>query len=319
MNEIHSRNLDLNLLRVFDALMTERSATRAGLRLGLSQSAISHGLRRLRLTLDDELFVRGAQGLQATPRAVEISSAVRDALKLLDGAVSPRGFDPATSDRRFTVFAGGYVGAVLMPGVVERILRSAPRVRLKVRDLDAPIADALDRGTADMVISSFEHIPARFHYEPLFEETAVWGVRAGHPAARNGGGYEALAHLPHLVIDAGEGADEARGGAHGLGLRRTTSWSEDYAPGGRRGKRLDGPVTVPNAYTALAIVGQTDMAALAPRRLAEVAIQRGRFHLIEPEHRPAPARFGAVMRAGEQDSGPTAWLLNIVRDVAAAI
>ena len=83
MTEIHLRNLDLNLLRVFMALLEEQSATRAGERLGLTQSAVSHSLGRLRLALGDDLFVRGAAGLQATPRALEISQPVRAALKLL--------------------------------------------------------------------------------------------------------------------------------------------------------------------------------------------------------------------------------------------
>ena len=83
MSEIHLRNLDLNLLRVFTALLEEQSATRAGARLGLTQSAVSHALGRLRAALGDELFVRGPAGLQASARALEMSQPVRAALKLL--------------------------------------------------------------------------------------------------------------------------------------------------------------------------------------------------------------------------------------------
>ena len=83
MNETHFKNLDLNLLRVFDALLEEESATRAGSKLGLTQSAISHALGRLRLSLRDELFVRSPSGLQATPRAVEMGGPVRAAAVLI--------------------------------------------------------------------------------------------------------------------------------------------------------------------------------------------------------------------------------------------
>ena len=108
MNGIHFNSLDLNLLRVFDTLMEERSVTRAGERLGLSQSAISHALNRLRYALNDELFVRGPQGMHPTARAAEIGPQVHAALVQLQTAVAPADFDPPTSERRFVLAAGSY-------------------------------------------------------------------------------------------------------------------------------------------------------------------------------------------------------------------
>ena len=90
MNSVHIASLDLNLLRVFDALVEEKSATRAGERLGLSQSAISHALSRLRYVLNDELFVRGPDGMQATERAAEIAPRLRQGLLQLELALAPR-------------------------------------------------------------------------------------------------------------------------------------------------------------------------------------------------------------------------------------
>src|SRR3954451_20260147 len=112
MNVPHLRTLDLNLLRVFVALLDEGSVTRAGARLGLTQSAVSHALNRLRYTLNDELFVRGPARLQPTRRALEIGPQVHAALPQLQTAIEPGGFDPATSDRRFTIAAGAYACAV---------------------------------------------------------------------------------------------------------------------------------------------------------------------------------------------------------------
>src|SRR5215469_3725673 len=110
--------LDLNLLRVFDVLLEERSVTRAGARLGLTQSAVSHALSRLRYHLDDELFQRDAQGMQPTRRALEIGPAVHTALAQLQSALTPADFDPKTSDHRFSVIGGAYACAVLMPALV---------------------------------------------------------------------------------------------------------------------------------------------------------------------------------------------------------
>src|SRR6201990_3483832 len=99
-------NLDLNLLRVFDVLLEERSVTRAGARLGLTQSAVSHALNRLRYTLEDDLFVRGPAGMQPTPRAVEMGPQVHAALNQLASALAPSDFHALTTERRFTVVAG---------------------------------------------------------------------------------------------------------------------------------------------------------------------------------------------------------------------
>src|SRR3954468_22247205 len=118
MSAVHFGQVDLNLLRVLDALLDERNVTRAGDRLGLSQSAVSHALGRLRLLLDDELFVRRSTGMEPTPRALEIGPAVHTALLQMQAALAPAGFDPATTERRFTIAAGPYGCAVLIPQVV---------------------------------------------------------------------------------------------------------------------------------------------------------------------------------------------------------
>lgn len=106
-----------------------------------------------------------------------------------------------------------------------------------------------------------------------------------------------------------------RGSRRELGLRRITSWSDDYALPSSRG--LEGPVTVPDASSALVMVSQTDMAALLPRRLATLAAERGAVVMVEPGRHPEPAQFGAVIRGGENSTGPVAWLLRLVTEVAA--
>ena len=325
MNDAHFRNLDLNLLRVFDALLEEESATRAGSKLGLTQSAISHALGRLRLSLGDELFVRGPSGLQATPRAVEMGGPIRTALKLMEAAVTVPHFDPATDERVFHVSASAYLCSVLMPGVVRRIQTEAPGAKLRIRGVEGALAEDLDHGRLDLVIGGFEHVAPRFAYTPLFTETGVWVIRADHPAAQvakaAGAGEitpQILAGIPYLVVSGGHEVEEARRGSRReLGLRRITSWSGDYALPSSGG--LDGPVTVPDASSALVMVSQTDMAALLPRRLATLAAERGAVVMVEPVRHPEPAQFGAVIRGGESDAGPVAWLLRVVAEVAAGL
>jgi DNA-binding transcriptional LysR family regulator len=319
MNEIHLNSFDLNLLRVFVALLEEGGATRAGVRLGLTQSAISHALGRLRLALGDELFVRDASGLQPTPRAMEMGEPIRAALKLLEGAVSAPHFDPAADRRTFHIGAGPYVSSVLLPRVTQRVLKEAPGVNLHVHGQDGALADDLDRGRLDMVIGGFEHVPPRFTYLPLFTETGVWVVRADHPAARDGITLRSLSTFPLLVI-AGDDKDTRPASAAGreLGLRRITSWGGDYALDPGAGG-IDGRVMVQDSYSALVMISQTDMTALLPRRVATLAQTRLRLILVEPDRQPDPASFGAVIRNSDRDVGPIAWLLDLVAEVAAEI
>ncbi|MBO9709545.1 MAG: LysR family transcriptional regulator [Caulobacter sp.] len=318
MNDAHFRNLDLNLLRVLDALLVEESATRAGAKLGLTQSAVSHALGRLRLSLGDELFVRGPSGLQPTPRAIEIGASVREALKLLEVAVSVPVFDPATSQRAFHVSASAYLCTVLMPGVVKRLQAEAPGVALRIRGVEGPLAEDLDRGKLDLVIGGFEHVAPRFTHTPLFTETGVWVIRADHPAARGEITPGALDGLSCLNISGGHEEEEARAGSRReLGLKRIARWSTDYALTSNR--CMEGPVTVPDASSALVMVSRTDMAALLPRRLAKIAAQNKRAILIEPHHHPEPVLFGAVTRSGESQSGPVSWLLGVISEVAAEL
>jgi DNA-binding transcriptional LysR family regulator len=103
VSEVQFRLLDLNLLRVFDALIEERSVTRAAARLNITPSAVSHALARLRDLFEDQLFVRGPQGMQATPRAAEIGPRLRDGLHQLEMALTPLAFDPQASTRAFTI------------------------------------------------------------------------------------------------------------------------------------------------------------------------------------------------------------------------
>ena len=133
MSDKHIRGLDLNLLKVFDALYEERSVTRAAHRLGLTQSAVSHALNRLRYTMADELFVRGPSGMRATPRAAEIGPRIREGLLQLGAALSPGVFTASDTERSFTVAAGSYACALLLPDVLKTIRDVAPSASVKVR------------------------------------------------------------------------------------------------------------------------------------------------------------------------------------------
>ncbi|MGN1286218.1 MAG: LysR family transcriptional regulator, partial [Bradyrhizobium sp.] len=149
------RNLDLNLLLVFDAVMRERSVVRAAGALAISQPAVSHALNRLRHALKDQLFVRTPSGMLPTPRAEALALPVRKALNELQLAVEGDRFDPAQADRRFAIAVNNYAAVVAAGSIIAAVRAQAPRVRLTlVPSGTLNLADRLDRGELDLAISA---------------------------------------------------------------------------------------------------------------------------------------------------------------------
>lgn len=158
IDHINLSKLDLNLLVAFDALVGEGSVTRAAVRVGLGQSAMSHALARLRATFGDELLIRTPTGMQPTPRALALIEPVRTALQQIEEIVSPpKAFDPATAEREFTIGLPDSTELLLMPRLVAHLRRVAPGVRLLLRNVDrVRILQDLDAGRVDLGIGLFE-------------------------------------------------------------------------------------------------------------------------------------------------------------------
>src|SRR5262245_21435789 len=148
------QDIDLNLLRVFDAVLRDKGVTSAAARLGLTQPAVSNALARLRAAFGDALFVRTAAGMDPTPVARELAEPVRRALALLESALAHGpGFDPATSTRAFRFYMSDLGQIEFLPPLVERVQRAAPGVRLEAVALEVDdIADALAAGALDVAV-----------------------------------------------------------------------------------------------------------------------------------------------------------------------
>src|SRR3979411_325037 len=145
--------IDLNLLVVFDAIMRDRSVTRAGQRLGLSQPAMSHALTRLRHMLKDELFVRSPGGMMPTPRAEELATPIRIALDGLQQSLEPVQFEPSQATTTFRIAVENYAAMVLVAPIAARVARLAPGVTLDFRPsgtLNVP--ELLDRSELHLAI-----------------------------------------------------------------------------------------------------------------------------------------------------------------------
>jgi DNA-binding transcriptional LysR family regulator len=316
MNSMHLASIDLNLLRVFDVLLEERSVTRAGARLGLTQSAVSHALNRLRYHLDDELFQRNANRMQPTRRALEIGPSLHAALSQLQGALTPADFDPAVSERRFDVVAGGYACAVLVPVVVAELQANYPNVLLQIGENPPDLVEQLDSGRIDFVIAGFDQAPERFARERLIQEELAWVVRGGHPLADSPATLEDLVRVPHVVV---AGRREAVGRS---AISMRSSWEDMGAfesELAKRGMSRKVGVVVPDTFSAMAVVVGSEMAALIPRRLALLSSQSGRLALIEPPYESPPVDVSLLYRKDRLAEPPLAWMRRLLSDAAARI
>jgi DNA-binding transcriptional LysR family regulator len=255
---VNPNRLDLNLLRVFDAILETRSVTVAASTLGLTQSAVSNQLARLRDAFDDPLFVRTSEGMVPTPRALAIADPVRKSLIAIRFCLEEQlGFDPATSERTFKIFMSDVGQLIFLPRLLESIARVAPRVNIhtvqvppsRMRDV------ALESGEVDLAAGYFENFDGAFRQQLLFEERFVGMVRRGHPTIRETLSLATFLATPQLVY-------QPTGGGHGL--------QENAVDQALAVADLSRRVAVRAAHSMgmTSIVANTDLLVIVPSRLA---------------------------------------------------
>jgi DNA-binding transcriptional LysR family regulator len=194
--------IDLNLLILFDMLMRERSLTRAGRRLGLSQPATSHALARLRQMLNDDLFVRTPEGMQPTARAEQMAEAVRNALLALSNTLEPEAFDPPSAARDFTIAVNNHAARAIVPSLIRDVANVAPRVTLDIRPSGtANLVEQLDAGEADVAIGALIDGGERFRCVRVADDDYVAVLDRNHEAATLSElSAELMAAIPHVAI-----------------------------------------------------------------------------------------------------------------------
>ena len=207
------RRLDLNLLRVFDAVMAERSLTRAAHKLALTQPAVSNAMRRLRETLGDELLRRGGTGVEPTPRAQALWPVVQTALAQLESALAPERFTPLLADTSFVLAMADATAAALLPHMVRILAAEAPGVSIRV----LPLATRdprrlLDDETADLAIGYFPAVLAdltarnqtgdavSYAHQRVYDSEYVCLMRKDHPLAAGPLALDDYCAARHLLV-----------------------------------------------------------------------------------------------------------------------
>lgn len=196
------RAVDLNLLVIFDALMTERHVTRAALRIPMSQPAMSNALARLRHVFKDDLFVRSGGVMEPTPRALELGDSVRHILRQTERLMaSDVGFDPATAQREFTARMSDLIGYLALPRILKALSVQAPQVTLDILHMSPESTiKGLETDQLDFGLSMQLRHTTSIHSEPLFSDKMVCVMRADHPLAQGKLTLARFLHAEHLRV-----------------------------------------------------------------------------------------------------------------------
>ncbi|QCP54077.1 LysR family transcriptional regulator [Trinickia violacea] len=260
-------NIDLNLLRVFHAIVEERSLTRAGERLALSQPAVSYALGRLRALFDDPLFVRTRSGMQPTPVAMEVAEIVGRALDTVREALRyAESFEPAVSTRTFRLSLSDAGEMAYLPAICAALHAQAPRIRLSVRPMPVEaIEDALRSSRLDFAIGNHPELLASTKHCLLFEEDYVCMTRwrAELPPGEKLG-LEDFLKASHIKVQSQEHSHHALDDA-----LRAQGIGRDIA------------LEVPHFVALPSILTVTDLYATLPRRLAHILNRAGAFRIYD--------------------------------------
>ncbi|HEY4363072.1 MAG TPA: LysR family transcriptional regulator [Bryobacteraceae bacterium] len=265
---MHFRGLDLNLLVVLDTLITERSISRTGEKIHLSQPATSGALARLREYFKDDLLVPLGRKMILTPLAEELAHPVRQVLLQTEAIIHRNpAFSPATSDRAFRLVMSDYVAATLMSRALPEIERQAPRIKVHVL-VPGARTDWIERGEADLMIMPHQYLSANHPSEPLFEDDFVCIAWAGNTSLRKRSiSLPDYLRLGHVVVRFGE-------------QQEVPAFEEKFMEHFSEARRIE-VVTTGFTLVPPLIIGTTRIATLH-RRLAEFSAKHLPLKIFKP-------------------------------------
>jgi DNA-binding transcriptional LysR family regulator len=303
------RNIDLNLLAAFDALLRERSVSRAAERMFMTQPAMSHSLSRLRQLLNDPILVRSGSDMKPTVRALALVDPIRRILHEVETVLGPKApFIPATAHDNFVIACSDYTECILLGPLISRMAHSAPGVRLHARPSDhAQLLNDLEIGEVDIAIGTTNGMTMleQLRVERLFDDYAVCLLGPRHPYSATTMSLAQFVQMRHLLVS-------PWGKHHGL----VDDWLQHL------GLQRQIAHIVTHFASAPFIVAQTDLVLTSPKRLAEQFVQLKQFAELRivrtaPEF---PKYVVHMLWHPAQDNDSTAiWLRQQIRDVCESL
>ena len=315
MSAVNFRTFDLNLLRVFDEVMQERSLTKAAHNLALTQPAVSNAMRRLRETLGDELLKRKGQLLEATPLALTIWPAVREALSSLQSALVRRQFDAASAGNTFVLAMADATAAELIPGLVAVMDNEAPGIQVRVVPLTTrDPRKLLEEAGADLALGYFPaalaDLTARaqvgkgvaFAHQRLYDGHYVCVMRQGHPLASGPMTLSRFCTARHLLVS--------------FSGRPFGFIDEALASLGRKRRVV---LTVNQFFTAGRVVANSDLLTVLPRHFVGVTGIAEQFVLRELPFAVPTVHVDALWHHRFEDDPAHLWLRGHLHALAQAV
>ncbi|CUS41457.1 MAG: LysR family transcriptional regulator [Alcanivorax sp.] len=303
--------IDLNLLVYLDVLLREGSVTRAAQQLGITQPAMSNGLRRLRDVFGDPLLVRTSDGMTPTQRAQELQPVIRKALGELEAALQPlEEFDAMVSHRVFRIMVSDYAESTLVPELVKRLRTDAPDIILDVLTPSDVTFKDVEAGKIDMAINRFDEMPQSFHQMTLWKDDFVCLVNPDHPLSSNFN-LEAYLASKHIWV-----SKTGMGAGVGIDPEKVVrlGWVDNALS--KLGHKRKISVFTRHYQMPALLALNNDLVATLPRKVAEMQAESAALLVKEPPF-PIPA-FELKMAWSPllQHHQAHRWLRRIIVDVA---
>jgi DNA-binding transcriptional LysR family regulator len=304
MRNDHLAGVDLNLLVALNALLEEKSVTRAAARLRITQPAMSHALRRLRALFEDPLLVRTPTGMLPTTRAERLAEPVQHILAAITRTLHGEpAFDPRTVRRTFTISASDYCAFLLLPSMLARVSSSSPGVDLVVQTGITDHALALEDGRIDVLLGVFDKEARNTYRQRLFQERFVCVVRRDHPQVKQTLHLDDYVRVPHLLI-APRGA-------------RPGGYVDDELA--KRDGRRRVALTVPHFLLAPHIVASSDLILTVAERIARAFADLLPLRVVEPPIKLSSFTISQYWHERQHNDPGHVWLRGVIAEVSKAL
>lgn len=303
--------VDLNLLVYLDVLLRERNVTRAASYLGITQPAMSNGLRRLRELFDDVLLVRTSEGMTPTEQALELQPVVRSVLATIERAVQPKKpFDPSQSTRVFRIMASDYAESTLVPAVLARLQSEAPGVALDIMTPSDVSYLNVEQGKVDMVINRFDSMPQSFHQTTVWQDDFSCLLSVASPLLDEFGldSYLQARHVWVSKTGMGVGVGVDPSAAQNLG------WVDDALE--RIGRKRRITVFTRHYQVAVLLAQQPHLVVTIPSKLARLAQDDPRLAIKPPPFEIPPFELKMAWSPLLQRNPGHQWLRRLIVEVA---
>lgn len=305
------KNIDLNLLVYLDALLSTRNVTQAAESMGISQPAMSNGLRRLRELFADPLLIRSKEGMNPTERALELQPIIREIVASVEMAVEPdKGFDPAVANRVFRLSVSDYTECTLMPPLLKRMDSIAPNITLDILTPSDVSYKDVEGGNVDLVINRFDDLPQSFHHKTIWRDGFSCMISRHNPIREQ---FDLNSYLQanHVWVS-------KTGMGIGVGVKpdavQKLGWVDDALA--RLGKQRRIRLYTRHYQAAMQLAELRDLVITLPSKSAKLQKDNAEVMILPPPFEIPEIELKMAWSSLQQHNPANQWLRGLIAEVA---